>query len=87
MTFLETVNVKKNFLICLLYYHTSKQSQNTGGYRMALISLQESFYRYVLRGFGVLLESFYFCVLPSDSSGCCCLISLEPWVFYCKAVF
>lgn len=44
LTFLEIVNIKKNFLICLLYYHTSKQSQNTGGYSVALISLQESFY-------------------------------------------
>lgn len=56
MTFLEIVNIKKNFLICLLYYHTSKQSQNTGSYRVALNSLQDSFYCYVLRGFGGLSE-------------------------------
>lgn len=50
MTLLEIVNIKKIFLICLLYHHISKQSQNIGDYGVALISLQESFYCYVFEG-------------------------------------
>jgi len=62
--------------MCALYYHTSKQSQNTGGYGVTLISLQESFYCCILRDSESLLESFYCCVLQSDSGGCSWLLGV-----------